>query len=127
MSRKNKRLREKGISHEKYMELVYFCLQYREKREQLQSLSFIKSIDYGGVAGSGGGKPTEKQAIHREELKRDIELIERTVLESAPEIYSALLKNVTEGVTYIYLDVPCSKKYFYAKRREFFIRLAMKK
>jgi len=128
MSRKNRRLNKDGISHEKYMELMYFCLQYRQKKEKLQSLSFIKGVDYGGTGvGSGGGNPTEKSALRREELQRDIELIEQTVLETAPEIYDALLKNVTEGITYIYLSAPCGHKYFYEKRREFFIRLAMKK
>lgn len=117
-----------GISHKKYMELLYFCRQYGEKKELLRSLSFLKSTAFNETGVSSSGKnPTEKQALIREELKRDIELIETTVRETAPEIYEQLLQNITEGTTYIYMDMPCGQEYFYKKRREFFKRLALKK
>jgi len=128
MSRINNRLIRTGISHKRYMELLYFCRQYGEKKEQLNSMSFLKSTAFSETGiGNGGKNPTEKQALLMEELSRDIELIEDTVQETAPEIYKQLLQNVTEGTTYIYMDMPCGQEYFYKKRREFFKRLALKK
>ena len=127
LSRNNKRLEKNGISHEKYMELLYFCRQYGEKKNKLKEMTFAKAVDYTATGGRGGGSSTEKQALLREELKSEIELIEQTALETAPDIYKMLLKNVTEGVTYIYMDVPCGKEYFYKKRREFFYRLSLKR
>lgn len=35
--RRSKKLEKNGISHDRYMELVYFCKQYKEKKEKLES------------------------------------------------------------------------------------------
>ena len=79
------------------------------------------------VQTSGGGDPTEREAIHRNELTRKKELLERTVMEVAPEIYNYLLKGVTQGRTvYQLLDdgMPCSKDYFVERRQRYYYMIS---
>lgn len=128
MARRNTHLEKYGVSEDKYMELKYFCKQYLEKREKLYSLSEIQGVAYRDMPGGKTiANPTEHQALLRTRLKQDIELIEQTAIEADNSIYQEILKNVTEGIGYFYLDVPCSKKYFYQARDRFFVLLALKK
>lgn len=128
MARRNNHLAKFGISHDKYMELKYFCKQYPEKKESLQSLTSIKAINYTGMPhGSDTGNPTEQQAVLREQLMHDIELIEQTAIEANSTIYHEILDNVTQGISYFYLNAPCSKNYFYQIRDKFFVLLSLKK
>lgn len=128
MARRNTHLEKNGISHDKYMELKYFCKQYPEKKEKLCSLSELKAVTYSGMPhGTEIDKPTERMALLKERLQNDIALIEQTAIEADSSIYQEILKNVTEGISYFYLDVPCSKKYFYHAKDKFFILLAEKK
>ena len=88
-------LKIKGISKARYVELFYFCMQYKEK---------------------------EKQGV-----EKDIKLI-RSAAEAADEqISEYVIKNVTEGVAYEYMDVPCSRDKFYRTRRKFFQILSQSK
>jgi len=89
-----------GISKHAYLELRYFCLQYRDfKRQQLL-----------GHCG----------------------LIEQAALEAGAEVYQPLLSSVTTGVTYEQMQargagIPCGRRQFYERRREFFRVLNGKK
>lgn len=110
------------------MEMVYFCKQYNEKKEILRAMTSVKAVDNDGMPKSSiAGNPTETQTLKKISLEADINMIEQTAMETAPEIYQELLLNVVDGISYIYLNVPCGKKYFYNKRREFFYRLSEKK
>ena len=40
--RRSKRMEKAGISHDRYMELVYFCKQYKEKKDKLR----VNGSDY---------------------------------------------------------------------------------
>ena len=60
-------------------------------------------------------------------LQADIELVEQTVIEAGADIYQWLLKNVTEGIGYDYLDVPMCRSDFYGVRKYFFYLLAQKR
>lgn len=112
------------ITKKKYLELKYFCLQYHEKK---------KEISYGlrtvepGEGTRGIGHPTEAQAIRNAALKKDVEMIEQAAVEADPEIYQWILKNVTEGIPYEYLNVPMSRTKFYDARRYFFFLLSQKR
>lgn len=94
------KLKDYGISRNKYNELKYFCMQYAEKKQE---------------AGSNGLR------------RREIEQIEQSAMEADGDIYGYLLKNVTEGIPYEYMDVPCGRRQFYEARRTFFILLARKR
>lgn len=69
-----------------------------------------------------------REAIEGNALRRtDLELIEQSAVEADPDIFPYILKNVTEGIPYEYMDVPCGRKQFYEARRVFFILLAQKR
>ena len=122
-------LEQYEISRMAYRELKYFCLQYEEKKKKLSELRGLAAAPIsGGPRGSSVSRPTEQRALRAVALARDCELIEQTALEAAgPVMYRSLMKNVTQGVPYYCLDVPCGKNQFTALRRKFFWRLNEKR
>lgn len=94
------KLKDYGISRNKYNELKYFCMQYAEKK---------------------------REAATDDLRRRDVEQIEQTAVDADGDIYPYLLRNVTEGIPYEYMDVPCGRKQFYESRRLFFVLLARKR
>ncbi len=67
----------------------------------------------------------EKRAIP--DRQWEVEMIEQTAIEAESEIYPYILKNVTQGIKYEYMDVPCGRRQFYEARRVFFLLLAQKR
>lgn len=117
-----------GISKLRYRELKYFCLQYIEMKEKLSQIRSISATSFSGLpSGNAVGSPTERKAIKAAEISSAVELIEQTALEADGSIYQYLLKNVTEGIPYEYMPVPCGRRYFYTTRRKFFYLLSEKK
>lgn len=117
-----------NISREKYNELKYFCMQYEEKKRELyKGYGLQAAVNDGQPKGNTPGNPTEQTALRNVALLRDIELIEQTAIEADPNIYQWLLKNITEGIAYEYLNVPMGRKQFYESRRYFFYLLAQKR
>lgn len=122
------KLSDYNISREKYNELKYYCMQYNEKRQELQRGYGLRAVVNDGLPkGNMSGKPTEQAAVKHIMLQKDIELIEQTVIEAGPDIYPWLLKNVTEGIGYEYLNVPINRTDFYGARRYFFYLLSLKR
>ena len=122
------KLSDYNISLAKYYELKYFCMQYEEKKKELQKGYGLSSgMNDGLPKGNIPGNPTERTAIKNTLLKKDIELIEQTAIEADSEIYQWLLKNVTEGVAYEYMNVPKGRRQFYESRRYFFYLLSQKR
>ena len=122
------KLSDYNISRAKYNELKYFCMQYNEKRRELEKGYGLKAAAHDGMPkGNTRGNPIENQAIRNTMLRAEIELIEQTAIEAAPDIYQQLLKNVAEGIGYDYLDVPLSRNRFYDYRKYFFYLLAQKR
>lgn len=116
------------ISKNKYRELKYFCLQYKEKKDRIRSMCYISAVQVTGMPhGSGISNPTAQQGEEIAELKRDIELIEQTAIATDSELYQYIIENVTKGVPWEYLDVPLSRAGFYRIRRKYFYNLANKK
>lgn len=114
------------ISNLKYRELRNFCLQYNEKKKEIQyGLSSV--VADGMPRGNATSNPTESMAIRNEMLRKDMELIEQTAIEADSSLYQYILKNVTEGVAYEYMDIPAGKSTFYEARRMFFYLLAQKR
>ena len=110
----------------KYRELVNFCLQYEEKKAEIDYS--IPPISSDGMPhGTDISDPTYKRAERNAKLKADVELIEQTAMEADPMLYPYILKNVTCGIAYQYLDVPVSSGTFYESRRRFFSLLAKKR
>lgn len=118
-----------GISKFAYRELCNFCLQYQDKKARTEELRDpYKSPQVTGLPHGGGiGNPTEAAAEKAAALSRDIDQIETAVRTAAPEIYQSLLKNVTQGIQYDYMEVPCGRRQFYERRRKFYYILAKKR
>ena len=122
------KLSDYDISRAEYNELKYFCMQYGEKRRELEKGYGVREVIADGMPkGNVLGNPTAQEAIKKATLQNDIDLIEKTVHEAAETLYPWILKNVTEGVPYEWLNVPCGRRQFYERRRYFFYLLAQKR
>ena len=128
IKKRDMKLSDYNISRAKYNELKYFCMQYAEKKRELQKGYGLNAIVNDGMPkGNMSGNPVERAAIHNTMLRADIELIEQTAIEADADIYQWLLKSVTEGIPYEYMNVPLSRTKFYDTRRYFFYLLAQKR
>ena len=126
--KRDMKLSDYNISRAKYNELKYFCMQYDEKKQELhRGFGLGAVISDGMPKGNLPGNPVARAAIHNAMLQADIELVEQTVIEAGADIYQWLLKNVTEGIGYDYLDVPMCRSDFYGVRKYFFYLLAQKR
>lgn len=113
-------LSEYGISDNRYRELKYFCRQYKEKQKRLRSITELSSPQFGAKRVGGISDRTANVAIKKAQLADEIKMIEQAAVEVDGELYSYILKNVTDGVSYEYLDIPASRTGFYVLRRSFF-------
>ncbi|MBE6745855.1 MAG: hypothetical protein E7558_00175 [Ruminococcaceae bacterium] len=122
-------LKKNNISRHRYRELKEFCLQYNEKKSELENIYSSTPSFEGGS--SGIGKPTEQKAIRAMQLRRDVDLIDQCLAEVTPgeEIIRKKLKeNITTGLGYDCLGyVPCGINQFYTYRKRFFALLDKKK
>lgn len=108
---------------------MYFCLQYEEKKERAQNARQLSVTCLSAMPrGSDLRKPTESKAVLAAHLLEDCELIEQAAIEATDGVcYQQLIKNVTLGIPYYYLDAPCGNNQFSEMRRRFFYILAKRK
>lgn len=126
--KRDMKLSDYNISRAKYNELKYFCMQYEEKKQELHKSYGLNAIVSDGMPkGNLPGNPVENQAIRNAMLQADVELIEQTAVEAGADVYQWLIKNVTEGIPYEWLNVPSGRRQFYETRRYFFFLLAQKR
>ena len=118
-----------NISTYAYRELLNFCRQYQEKKVRLRDLRTLSLAPPSGMPhGSSTSNPTERKAMVAAGLATDCELIEQTAIEADSEVYSWIIKNVTEeGMSWEVMLPPKGKNQFYESRRKFFYLLAYKK
>lgn len=115
-----------GISKHRYQELKAFCLQYDEKKNKIQYGLFSVQND-GAPSGGGIGRPTERQAIDNERYKRDCLMIEEAAVRANPGIWKYILKSVTLGLPYEFIEydeelgrIPMCRRDFYGTRKKFY-------
>ncbi len=113
-------LLEYDISDNRYRELKYFCRQYKEKRKKLQSITELSSPQFGAMGGNAFSDRTANIAIKKAKLSAELQMIEQSALEADGELYQYILKSVTDGIPYEYLDIPFSRSGFYVLRKRFF-------
>lgn len=127
-SKRDLSLGEYNISKYRYRELKNFCLQYREKKMQLNSITLLGSS---GTESNGKGNTisdrTANDAIRITEIKRDIDMIEASAREADETIQNYILANVVDEIPYEYMKAPIGRRQFYAIRRKFFYILSLKK
>lgn len=85
------------MQKERYLELKYYCLQYKQKKND---------IDTSTAKG-------RKALI-------DVRLIEQTAKQIYPEIADYIIESVTTGKSWSQLNVPCGRRQFYEARNKFF-------
>lgn len=128
VKKRNLKLSKYYISKEKYNEMKWFCLRYWEMKKELAGNYGLSAVEANGMPrGNMTGRPTEQQAVRNEELKRAIDLIEDTAMEADESIAPYIMKSVTQGTRYEYMDVPMGRRQFYEVRRYFFYLLSKKK
>lgn len=114
------------ISKHRYYELKHFCLQYTEwKKLYSAGVSTIKSPKFfRGGNSKNIFDPVGDAAARIEIFSRHMKMVEQTAIETDPELYSYILRSVTEGCSYValrtYLGIPCGRDYFYERYRKFF-------
>ena len=122
------RMDDYGISGDRYRELMYMCRQYDAMRSKLDRIRM--GIDDpapspGNSPGSIYKDPTASHAIAAADSReaRRIDAIEQAALAADPGLYQHILTNVTRGVSYERMPVPCGRRQFYDARRRFFLEL----
>lgn len=123
-----------GISKNRFRELYYWCLQYKEWKDELKyKTDTMKSIEVTGMPSvHDTGDLTQQLAMRRQQIEENCRVIEQTAMAAGPDIYPYLLKGVTdEEITYRYLKtvmgIPCGKDMYYDRRRKFYWMLNKRK
>lgn len=123
LSKKNKY----WIDKRRYYELKYFCLQYPLWKSAYEMLDGLKLYSYDLTGGSKSSLPSditgncvEERSIYFERMQ----LVEKAAVDADPYLASYILKAVTEGLSYSYLEtrleIPCSRDTYYDRYRKFF-------
>lgn len=107
-------------------ELKYFCRQYpfwKRRYAEIQE-SLISRSYYDMPPNDNVSDATSEKAIASMFYAERIRLIESSVMEADEYLYEYLLKGVTEGYSYNYLQtvfgIPCGKDMYYDRYRRFF-------
>ena len=115
------------IDKHRHYELKHFCLQYpiwRKTYAALNDLGISISKMEQERTTNIPGDPTSKCAVRKVYYMDRIKLIENTAKETDPDLYTYILKAVTEGLSYTYLktrlDIPCGRDMYYDRYRRFF-------
>ena len=129
MKKRDLSLGQYGISKHRYRELLYFCLQYPEWKEQLAGCYDCKASTYSGnpYNSSGVSDPTMTKAMRAAALSKNIKLIEQTAIDTDAELYQWILKAVTHGIGFEWLQIPCHRNKFILLRHRFYFLLDKKK
>ena len=115
-----------GISKHRYQELKAFCLQYDEKKSKISR--GISGTGYDGMPkGNYKGNPLETQAIRNVMYQKDCEMIEQAAVRANPGIWKYILKSVTLGLPYEFIEydeelgrIPMCRRDFYGTRKKFY-------
>ena len=127
-NQRNLRLHNYQIDDDLYCELKYFCKRYQKREYEVNSLYGLSEVNQDGMPkGNAISNQTESKTLRILKIRAENELIEQTAIETDPYIYQDIIKNVTQGIAYDYLDCHCSRGYFYDRRRKFFKLLSEKR
>lgn len=118
-----------GISKNRYKELQAFCRQYEEKKNKIKY--GVSAIQYDGLPKERCAKSqVESWAIENSVYKRDCALIEESAVKANPIIWKYIIRSVTQGLTYEFIEydeelgrIPVGKTDFYSYRRLFYFYL----
>lgn len=122
LSKKNKY----WIDKKRYYELKYYCLQYPLWKRCYEDLDGIRSSSFEMVRTSEGmlrdyvALCAEERSLYFDRMC----IVEKAARDADPYLASYILKAVTEGHSYTYLEtvleIPCSRDTYYDRYRKFF-------
>lgn len=123
------------IGKHRYYELKHFCLQYPIWKKAYISLDGLskRPSDLRIFVQSGqlASDPTARCAVSRAHFAERMEMVEQAAIGADPDLYSYLLRGVTEGLSYDALkmkyDIPCCRDVYYAAYRRFFWLLSKRR
>lgn len=115
-----------GISKNRYAELKAFCLQYGEKKSKIKY--GISAAQYDGQPKAHNtGSQTERQAMDNVIYMKDCAMIEEAAIRANPEIWRYIVKSVTLGLSYEFVEydneqgkIPMCRRDFYGTRKKFY-------
>ena len=115
-----------GISKNRYAELKAFCLQYEEKKSKIKY--GISAVQYDGQPKAhNAGSQTERQAMDNVIYTKDCAMIEEAAIRANPEIWRYIVKSVTLGLSYEFVEydneqgkIPMCRRDFYGTRKKFY-------
>ena len=114
----------------RYLELKNFCFQYPEWKQQLASITEIRAVFPKSSLGNFSN-PTEQNALCRDRLESNINLIDSTAKEADSYLAPWIIKGATEGYSFDYLhlqiSMPASRDTYYDRYRRFFWLLDQKR
>lgn len=127
--------RADDLSRARVAELQRFCWQYREKRARIAAKrGGVNSSNMDGQPHRRGGisRPTEQIALSIVDGKdqRDVQMIEeaaREAAEGSETLYTCIIANVCDRVSFKSLPIPQGVNQFTATRRRFFWLLDKKR
>jgi len=74
------------------------------------------------------GKELGKGICQRKPLSDYMRMVEQSAMAADPELYSYILKSITENLTFVVLKsvygIPCERDMFYDRRRKFYFVLS---
>lgn len=115
-----------GISKNRYAELKAFCLQYEEKKSKIKY--GISEAQYDGQPKAHNtGSQTERQAMDNVIYMKDCAMIEEAAIRANPGIWRYIVKSVTLGLSYEFIEydneqgkIPMCRRDFYGTRKKFY-------
>lgn len=115
-----------GISKNRYAELKAFCLQYEEKKSKIKY--GISAAQYDGQPKAHNtGSQTERQAMDNVIYMKDCAMIEEAAIRVNPGIWRYIVKSVTLGLSYEFIEydneqgkIPMCRRDFYGTRKKFY-------
>lgn len=121
------RMDEYGMSGDRYRELMYMCRQYDAMRSKLDRIR-MGADDPAPSRGNSAARvkdPTGNNAARAADswCARRIRDIEQAANAADPSLSKYILSNVTRGVRFEEMPVPCGINQFYRARRRFFWEL----
>lgn len=114
------------IDKHRYYELKHFCLQYPVWKKTYLALgnSYISPAEMRVGRGSDISDYTGRDGLLRAYYREKMDLIEETAADTDIYLKDYILKAVTEGLSYPYLQtklqIPCSRDMYYDRYRKFF-------
>ena len=101
-------------------------LQYDEKKSKIKYGLSATQYD-GQPKGHSVGSQVENQAIDNDIYKRDCAMIEEAAIRANPEIWRYIVKSVTLGLPYEFIEfdeeqgkIPMCRSDFYGTRKKFY-------